>query len=100
MDALSVPFERHVGIVDGLHQDTVTDLRCFPLNRTELEEDILINKAESVMQLADDPSENTLFLGLRLLLVAGARGRVGHRYLCRLLRVGQAQTGGQSDRGL
>lgn len=52
------------------------------------------------MQLANNPCENSLLLGLGLLLVAGARSRVGHSDLCRLLRVRQAQAGGQGNRGL
>lgn len=39
------------------------------------------------MQLVDNPSEDTLLLGLSLLLMAGAGGRVGYRDLCCLLRV-------------
>lgn len=52
------------------------------------------------MELVDHTSEDALLLWLCLLLVTGPRCRVGHSDLGRLLWVGQAQTGGQGNRGL
>lgn len=56
------------------------------------------------MQLVDNAGEDTLFLGLTLLLalllVAGARRGVGHGDLGCLLGVGQRQAGGESHGGL
>ena len=65
----------------------------------KLEEDVLIHKAERVVEFVDHAGEDTLLLGLGLRLVAGARRRIGHRDLGRLL-IGHAQAGGQGPRGL
>ena len=65
----------------------------------KLEEDILIDKAEGVVEFVDHASEDALLLGLGLWLVAGARRRIGHCDLGRLL-IGHAQAGGQGPRGL
>lgn len=70
----------------------------YPLPK--LKEHIFIHKPECIVQLVDNPSENALFLWLRLLLMAGAGGRVGDCDLCRLLRVRQSHTGWQSNRWL
>lgn len=66
----------------------------------QLKEDVFVDKAERVVELVDDAGEHSLLLRLRLLLVARPRRRVGHGDLGRLLRVGQAEAGGQGDRGL
>ena len=65
----------------------------------KLEEDVLVHKAEGVVEFVDHAGEDTLFLGLGLWLVAGARCRIGHCDLGRLL-IGHAQAGGQGPRGL
>lgn len=60
----------------------------------ELKEDIFVHEAKGVVQLVDNAGEDALLL--RLLLVAGARRRVRHGDLGRLLGIGQAQARGQS----
>lgn len=66
----------------------------------QLKENIFIYKAECVMQLVDNASEDSLFLRLRLLLVTWPWGWVGHGNLGCLLRVRQAYAGGQRHRRL
>lgn len=65
----------------------------------ELEEDVLVHEAERVVQFVDHACEDSLLLGLGLWLVAGARRRIGHRDLGRLL-IGHAHAGGQGHCGL